>query len=97
MRHTKWPLEYIHKTHTRIFGYDGTARVVGKSCSMQLASSVSECQRMHFWHLFATNSLSSWHGHHPNMSAYTPISEVYIDSSNSITNHDTNYSTHKKT
>jgi hypothetical protein len=57
--------------HTRIFGYDGTARVAGKSYSMQLASSVSECQGMHFRHLFAANSLSSWHGHHPNMSAYT--------------------------
>jgi hypothetical protein len=43
---------------------------------------------MHFRHLPAMNSLSSWHGHHPNMSAYTPISEAYIDSSSIIRNHD---------
>jgi hypothetical protein len=52
---------------------------------------------MHFRHLFVTKSFASWHGHHPNMTTHTPISEAYIDSSSSIRNHDTNYSTHKKT
>ncbi len=52
---------------------------------------------MHFRHMYVTKSFASWNGHNTNMTTHTPISEANIDSSSSIRNHDTNYSTHKKT
>ena len=94
-RHGISTMLYINYWYLHTSQYAPSVVVVDHTDALRSCSRVRGCHWMHFWHLSVTKSfgICLWRNH-PNTTTHTPSSEACIDSSSSIRNHDTNYSTH---